>query len=98
MTAEELMSVIQKRLIADGLGFYRTYDPLLIIIASSLEQSVSVHVEPGPSNDSSVSVRYRSSHASETYYLRNCEDIPSALVSVLNMVLLKHGLFIKEAL
>lgn len=95
MTAEELMSVVQKRLIADGLGFHRTSDPLLIDIASFREQNVSVHVGPGPSE---VSVFYRSPHVSETYDLRNCEDIPSALVSVLNSLLLKHGLFVKEAL
>ena len=95
MTAEELMSDVQKRLIADGLGFYRTSNPLLIDIASFRERNVSVHVGPGPlenSNHPFVSVHYRSPHASEIYYLRNCEDIPSALVSVLNSLLLKHGL------
>lgn len=100
MTAEELMSDVQKRLIADGLGFYRTSNPLLIDIASFRERNVSVRVEPGPLGDSDlplVSVCYRSPHASENYHLRNCEDIPSALVSVLNSLLLKHGLFIKEA-
>ena len=100
MTAEELMSVVQKRLIADGLGFYRTSDPLLIDIASFREQNVSVRVGPGPLEKYEqpfVSVHYRSPHASETYDLRNCEDIPSLLVSVLNVLLLKHGLFIKEA-
>ena len=102
MTAEEMMSVIQKRLIADGLGFYRTSDPLVISVASFREQKVSVIVRPGLPDDTDspfVTVYYFSPPVSaEVYELRNCDDIPSMLVSVLNMLLLKHGLFIKEAL